>query len=171
MDVIKIPIDSLIPDPNNARKHNKKNLLAIKGSLTKFGQQKPIVINEKNLIVAGNGTVEAAKELGWKEINAVVTSLDSFHQTAFALADNKTSELAEWDDEVLERALAGLDLGGFDIGEIGFDGLPSFVPDLPDDEDKESQDKKPMVIVECKSLDEQQDLFDELNDRGFKVKV
>jgi ParB-like chromosome segregation protein Spo0J len=44
MKLEKIQISTLIPDPNNARKHNEKNLSAIKGSLAKFGQQKPIVV-------------------------------------------------------------------------------------------------------------------------------
>jgi ParB-like chromosome segregation protein Spo0J len=148
MEVIKISIDQLIPDPNNARKHSAKNLMAIKGSLTKFGQQKPIVISEKNIIVAGNGTVEAAKELGWKEISAVITSLDSFHQSAFALADNKTAELAEWDDEILEQTLAQLDLGGFDIHSVGFDGI-----DLPDSDKIEVTGSKELDESEFSEFD------------------
>jgi DNA modification methylase len=119
---VSLPIDQLVFDPNNVRKHSNKNLDAIKGSLTKFGQQKPIVIDEKNIILAGNGTVMAAKALGWSEIQCVQTDLkDSHLKTAFAIADNRTAELAEWDDDLLKETLASLQLNDFDIESIGFD--------------------------------------------------
>ena len=121
MKIKKYKIDELTLDPNNARKHGPKNLEAIKGSLAKFGQQKPVVVNSRGVVVAGNGTLEAARALGWTEINAVVTDLDDFNQTAFALADNRTAELAQWDDDILGSTLQALREEGFDIGEIGFD--------------------------------------------------
>ena len=108
-------------DPSNARKHNPKNIDAIKGSLTKFGMQKPIIIDDKNIVVAGNGTLQAAIDLGWKEIKVVRTELKGSMQTAFAIADNRSSELASWDDDVLSKTLAGLEMDGFDIADIGFD--------------------------------------------------
>jgi hypothetical protein len=120
MQLESIPIEWLVFDPNNARKHSQKNLDAIKGSLTKFGQQKPIVVDQKNVIIAGNGTVAAAKDLGWKEIKAVRSTLEGFMQSAFAIADNRTAELAEWDFDVLKESLNSLDMEGFDISGIGF---------------------------------------------------
>jgi 16S rRNA G966 N2-methylase RsmD len=121
MKIEKISIDKLLLDPANARKHGKKNLESIKGSLAKFGQQKPIVVNADNVIVAGNGTMQAAKELGWKEINIVRTDLKGSDITAFGIADNRTSELAEWDDDVLKELLEGLKAEDFDLSAIGFD--------------------------------------------------
>ena len=171
MKVEKVPVAGLINDPNNARKHNAKNIMAIKGSLVKFGQQKPIVVNEKNIVVAGNGTLQAASELGWDEIDIVRTNLDGFDAAAYALADNRTSELAEWDSDILNSTLEALKSVDFDLPAIGFEDFKEFVPDLPEDEEKDRGEKQPMVIVQCKSLGEQQDLFDELNERGFKVKV
>jgi DNA modification methylase len=121
MKIEKIAIDKLLLDPANARKHGQKNLDSIKGSLAKFGQQKPIVVNADNVIVAGNGTMQAAKELGWKEINIVRTDLKGSDITAFGIADNRTSELAEWDDKVLSELLEGLKAEDFDLSAIGFD--------------------------------------------------
>lgn len=121
MQLEKIPIEQLTFDPANARKHSKKNLDAIKGSLKKFGQQKPIVIDKNNVVVAGNGTLEAAKSLGWSEINAVRTELQGPEAIAFALADNRTAELAEWDVEPLTKTLQSLKDIDFDLGAIGFD--------------------------------------------------
>lgn len=121
MIIERIEISKLINDPNNARKHDKKNIMAIKGSLTKFGQQKPIVVNAKNIVIAGNGTMQAALELGWDKIDIVRSELDGFDATAYALADNRTSELAAWDDDALNATLAALQSVDFDLPAIGFD--------------------------------------------------
>ena len=115
-----VPIDSLIPDPSNARKHSKKNLAAIKGSLARFGQQKPLVISKDKVVIAGNGTLFAAKELGWDKIEVIESKLTGAEITAFAIADNRTAELAEWDFDVLPGLLKSLKTE-FDLGEIGFD--------------------------------------------------
>ena len=171
MKVERVAISTMINDPNNARKHDAKNIMAIKGSLAKFGQQKPIVVNDKNIVIAGNGTLQAASEIGWTEIDIVRSDLDGFNATAYGLADNRTSELAAWDSDALNSTLEALKSVNFDLPAIGFDDFKEFVPDLPDDEEKDKGEKQPMVIVQCKSLDEQQELFDELNERGYRVKV
>lgn len=121
MQITSVAIASLTLDPHNARSHSDKNLEAIKGSLTKFGQQKPIVINKNNVVVAGNGTVAAAQLLGWEKVACVVTELEGRDLTAYALADNRTAELAAWDDENLGKSLQELFEDGFDIASIGFD--------------------------------------------------
>lgn len=124
MEVHKVEISSLVFDPVNARKHDSRNLEAIKGSLTRFGQQKPIVVDAKGVVLAGNGTLAAAKALGWTEIWVKQSDLDTVNASAYSLADNRTAELAEWDDEILQQQLAALELAGFDISILDFD-LPS----------------------------------------------
>ena len=116
-------ISKLIADPQNARKHDKRNLDAIATSLTKFGQRKPIVITAEGIILAGNGTVQAAKQLGWKELQVTVTPSDWDYATAraYALADNRSAELAEWDTSILASQLVELDAEGWDIADLGFD--------------------------------------------------
>ena len=123
-----INVSEIMQDPNNARKHDGKNLDAIKGSLAKFGQQKPIVIDEKNIVLAGNGTLSAARSLGWKTITAVRSALKGYDATAYALADNRSSELAEWDQEILDSQLQALSAFDFPLMDIGFD-----MPSLDDD--------------------------------------
>jgi DNA modification methylase len=108
MQLERIEISKLSNDPANARKHPERNLEAIVASLRRFGQQKPIVIDKSNVVRAGNGTIEAAKQLGWTHIDCVRTSLESSDAIAYAIADNRTSELAEWDDDVLAAQLNGL---------------------------------------------------------------
>jgi len=107
---LSMSISDLTPDPANARKHGPRNLDAIKASLSAFGQRKPIVVQAEGMIVrAGNGTLEAAKALGWETIAAVVLDDDNATASQFAIADNRTAELAEWDDETLASLLDGMD--------------------------------------------------------------
>lgn len=126
MNVETVKIDSLTFDPANVRKHDEKNLAAIKASLNRFGQQKPIVVDASGVVRAGNGTLAAAKALGWKEIRIVRSSLAGSEATAYAIADNRTAELAEWDDDALAQTLAALQIEddvlamatGFDSSDI-----------------------------------------------------
>jgi len=116
-----VAIDSLIPDPSNARRHDQKNLDAIKGSLHKFGQQKNIVVRN-NIVLAGNGTLEAAKALGWSHVTIKrADDLSSIDAAAFALADNRSAELASWDMDALGPVLQSLREEDFDLNVIGFD--------------------------------------------------
>lgn len=119
---LALPIETLTPDPANARTHGDKNLAAIQGSLAKFGQRKPIVVQRQGMIVrAGNGTLAAAKALGWTEIAAVVVDESDIEATGFAIADNRTAELAEWDEDVLSQLLGALDADpNFDATLTGF---------------------------------------------------
>ena len=106
---LAVSIDSLTPDPSNARKHDKRNIEAIKASLARFGQTKPIVLHANgSTIIAGNGTWHAAKELGWTHIAAAQTSLDTAEAVAYGIADNKTAELAEWEDDTLRDLMDAL---------------------------------------------------------------
>ena len=125
MKIETLQIKDLTPDPQNARQHDEKNLKAIQGSLKEFGQRKPIVITEAGVIVAGNGTVEAAKRLGWSRIDAVKVPKDwtADQVKAFALADNRTAELAAWSPEVLAAQLVELEAAGFVIEEFGFEKI------------------------------------------------
>ena len=117
-----VNISTLKFDPSNARKHHAKNLEAIAGSLKLFGQRKPIIVTPDNIVVAGNGTMEAAKKLGWTEIVISRTPVGwTWDQIkAFALADNRTAELAEWDVETLKEQLLELDAVGWELQQFGF---------------------------------------------------
>lgn len=109
LQVETIPISDLHLDPSNARRHGARNLSTIQASLARFGQQKPIVVGPGGTVVAGNGTVEAARSLGWTEIAVVRTTLEDADRVAYAIADNRAADLAEWDDAALAGLLAGLD--------------------------------------------------------------
>jgi ParB-like chromosome segregation protein Spo0J len=132
MKIESVKVGELKFDPENARQHDEKNLRAIEESLREFGQRKPIVITKSGVIVAGNGTVEAATRLGWPTIEAVTIPDDwtSEKIKAFALADNRTAELAAWNTEILNAQLQELKESEINIQLLGFEVKNL---DLPED--------------------------------------
>lgn len=174
-----VPIADLIQDPANVRTHSERNLETIKASLAKFGQQTAIVIDENNVVVAGNGRLMAAKELGWDSLQCVRTSLTGTELTAYAIADNRTAELASWDLSGLDAMLESLADEDFAIEEIGFSedeidklmGRGSDVGDEDEDEgpaEDESDQLKPIyqVLIEFES-EEDKIGFVESMDMGY----
>lgn len=132
MNVETIEISKLITDPSNARKHDGKNIEAIKGSLAKFGQQKPIVVGDNNVVVAGNGTLEAAQALNWDTINIVRTGLKGVEALAYSIADNRTQDLSEFDIDELKLQLDALNNDNFDLNMIGYDANDMALFELPE---------------------------------------
>ena len=122
MKLEKLKISQLTPDPANARRHGDSNVSAIAASLEQFGQRKPIVVSKDNIVIAGNGTMRAAQSLGWELIDAVRVPADWSEAKikAFALADNRVAELAEWDTSVLMEQAGELMAEGFKLEEFGF---------------------------------------------------
>jgi len=128
LSVCYLPIGQLKPDPRNARVHNKKQVRQIASSIEGFGFNVPILIDGENNVVAGHGRILAAKLLGLAEVPIVrLDHLTGAQRRAFAIADNRLTEIASWDDRLLGetlKELASLDLDfaleatGFDVGEI-----------------------------------------------------
>lgn len=92
------PVESLKLDPKNARLHPERNIEAIKASLSRFGQVFPILVRG-GVVVAGNGRLVAARALAWTHLAALdVDDMTEDEVAAFALMDNKSADLAEWDE-------------------------------------------------------------------------
>lgn len=134
-----VSISTLAHDPRNVRKHSARNIEAVRNSLKKFGQQKPIVVQEDGTVIAGNATLEAARALGWDSIDIVRTTLIGETATAFAIADNRTAELAMWDEAALHeqlKAMTDADLllaAGFDskqFAKLASANAPEVVEDV-----------------------------------------
>lgn len=115
------PVEFLVQDPANVRMHPERNMQAVASSLSQFGQRKNIVVNRKGFVTeAGNGTLEAAQALGWKWIAASFEDDDHTTATAYAIADNRTAELAVWDYENLTAQLDALAKDGIGTDSLGF---------------------------------------------------
>ena len=101
-----VDIDSVLQDPENARLHSPDQLKYIAASLKRFSQQKPIVVGKDNVIIAGNGTHQAAKEiLNWKQILIIKSDLSMEEARAYGIADNQIPTQAEWNVESLSKHL------------------------------------------------------------------
>ena len=85
--------------PDNPR---KGNVDAVANSLATFGQRKPIIARKVDgVVIAGNHTLQAARQLGWTEVAVVWVEDDDITAKAYALADNRTAELGTYDDQLL----------------------------------------------------------------------
>jgi ParB-like chromosome segregation protein Spo0J len=169
MTIETVGIESLSADPANARKHGERNLEAIAASLRRFGQQKPIVVDSRGVVRAGNGTLIAAKSLGWTHINIVRSDLPASELTAFSIADNRTAELAEWDNEVLAQLAETGELGdlGFNDGE-----LERLLKESQQEmESAALPNAKFEVVVECRDEEEQKKIFERLSSEGFSCRL
>ncbi|CAB4184440.1 COG0863 DNA modification methylase [uncultured Caudovirales phage] len=113
-----VTVASLMLDPANVRKHDHKNIDAIKASYARFGQQKPIVVDGDGIVRDGNGQLMAAKALGMASLAIVRTDLKGAEATAYAIAANRTAELANWDDEALASQLAGIQIDDEELANI-----------------------------------------------------
>lgn len=172
---LALPLGELVPDPANARKHNDKNLAAIRGSLAQFGQRKPLVVQRTGMIIrAGNGTYEAAKSLGWEHLACVLVDEDDVSAVGFAIADNRTAELAEWDEEVLGKLLREVEVGEESLQEM-FAGLAKDLDLIDADSgsgasDESSPPDRFQVVVTCVNEEQQKQLLERLSQEGYECK-
>jgi len=184
-----LPTDSLLPYNRNARIHSGLQVEHIAQSIQEFGFLNPILIDSASkTIIAGHGRLLAAQKLGLETVPTVAFNhLTDTQRKAYTLADNKLALDADWDYDLLKIELDELKLEDFDLDIIGFDEdvntilqmnnsapTPTFEPKLPKDEHfgaSKPQEHKLTLIVNCKDEDELQELFDELNERGYKVKI
>lgn len=125
MQIIMKKIKEITPYENNPR-NNKKAVEFVMNSIKEFGFKQPIVIDGEGVIVCGHTRYQASKKLKLKEVPCVVADdLTEEQVKAFRLADNKTSEWAEWDLEKLEVEMEEItmDLSGFGFMEIEEDEI------------------------------------------------
>lgn len=152
IEIIKMKLANLTQHPKNVRIHTKRNLEAIKNSLTKFGLYKPIIVQKSTgYVIAGNGTLQAANALGWDEIECNVLDLSDAEANALAIMDNRTGELSQWDEKNLVESLqklresSVLDFSGFDNMDLdrmlSFQGGDLFDKVSPQKEEKPAKQK------------------------------
>ena len=115
MQIEYIPAKDLTPYPQNAKKHDKKQVANVAESIKRYGWVQPLVIDKDNVIVIGHCRALAAKKLGIKQLPCVrVNDLTDDQVRALRLVDNKTNE-SEWDLDLLAEEFPGLELDGFDF--------------------------------------------------------
>ena len=118
MEILNKKIDEIIPYENNPR-NNDEAVDYVAKSIQEFGFKVPIVIDKNNVIVTGHTRLKASKKLGLEEVPCILADdLTDEQIKAFRLADNKVSEYATWNDELLDIELDDLDI---DMSDFGFD--------------------------------------------------
>lgn len=147
------PLDQLTPDPENARRHPEKNLRGIAGSLRRWGQQRRILAAGDGTIIAGNGTAEAARRLGWTHVSVDWSDLDDHvDRVGYGMTDNRTAELAEWEEQIAAQHLRMLD-DHIDLAALGWDEHDMQVLLGDFDMDEHADDDQPRLDqrepVEC----------------------
>ena len=129
MKVINVPINSIKPYENNPR-NNDQGVDAVAKSIKEFNWQQPIVVDKDNVIIVGHTRYKAAEKLGLKSVPIVVADNLSPEQVkAYRLADNKTGELTDWNDKLLQSELDGIT--NIDMADFGFDFEKDEDEDLP----------------------------------------
>ena len=117
-----VDINKLVPYANNARTHNKEQILKLCSSLREFGFVNPVIIDKVYNVLAGHGRIMAAKEEGIAEVPCVYADhLTEAQKKAYILADNRTALDAGWDEELLSVEMQELQELGFDLSMTGFD--------------------------------------------------
>ena len=138
LNLVQMKISDLVMYENNPRK-NDNAVEAVANSIRSFGFKVPIIIDKNNVVICGHTRVKASKKLGMDEVPCVIADdLNEEQVKAFRLADNKVSELAEWDLDKLTEELQFIDM---DMLQFGFEDLEeSMERDVLEDEFNENEE-------------------------------
>lgn len=121
-----IRLKDLKPSPRSAKKHPERQIALITENVGRFGFTQPIAVDQNNVIVLGNARYEAARRAKLEYVPAIrLLHLSSTQKRALAIADNKLSEIGEWDSSILTEELQflsdpAIELG-FDLQMLGFE--------------------------------------------------
>ena len=147
------PIEKLRPYAKNAKIHGEAQVAKIAASMAKFGWTVPCLVADDGELIAGHGRVLAAGALGLTEAPVIrLGHLDEAERRAYRIADNKLTELGEWDEAVLRDEIAGLLAEDFDLDLLGFsdEDLDALLQDpgtLDDDSAVDGEDDIPEAPV------------------------
>lgn len=118
-NIIQKKINEVVPYKRNPRK-NDNAVDYVANSIREFGFQSPIIIDENDVIICGHTRYKAAKKLGLKTVPCIVAKgLTDEQVKAYRIADNKVSEMSEWDDALLKGELS--ELSDIDMSEFGIE--------------------------------------------------
>lgn len=141
MEVLEKRLDELTPYENNPRV-NEGAVEAVAESLKKFGWKQPLVVDRSGVIIVGHTRLKAAERLGWETAPVVIAEdLTEEEARAYRLADNKTAELADWNFQLLDEELAGIN--EIDMAAFGFDLTEPEDPEDIEEDDFDPDDTPP----------------------------
>jgi hypothetical protein len=101
LEISHLPLDQLTPLPGAPRRHPKNQIRSLKASIEAFGFNVPVLVDQHNQIVSGHARVAALRELGFVTVPVIrLEHLDENAVRAFMVADNRLSELSDWDEAI-----------------------------------------------------------------------
>jgi ParB family chromosome partitioning protein len=145
----------LKPDPNNSRTHSETQIGQIRASIRQFKFTNPILIDEKDRIIAGHGRHTAAILEQLQSVPTItLVGLTKAQKRAYVIADNKLALNAGWNFEMLASELDAIRDTGFDMSLLGFDsaelndliGTPNPPPDVNPEDESQDSDASEMVF-------------------------
>ena len=140
MNIKEININELKEYENNPR-NNDEAVEPVANSIKEFGFKVPIIIDKDNVIVAGHTRYKAAKKLKLKTVPCIVADdLNEEQIRAFRLADNKVSEIATWDIDLLDLELDGI--SNIDMSLFDF----NFYEEIPEELEREIETSEKFII-------------------------
>jgi ParB-like chromosome segregation protein Spo0J len=158
----------------NARTHSEIQIQQIAASIREFGFTNPVLIDSEDGIIAGHGRVMAARKLGLAEVPCIrLGHLTETQKRAYIIADNKLALNSGWDEEMLGLELADLREADFDLDLIGFDAgeIEPIVDDTNDELTSQKIGELFEVIAECENEDQQNMVYNLLNEREIKCRL
>src|SRR5688500_4789719 len=117
-------IGELKPDPRNSKIHPRKQIEQVCKSITEYGWTNPIIIDERDNVLASNARLKAAQELRLSHVPTIrLSHMSEAQKRAYLIADNKIAENAKWDRRLLALEHEAIQLlePGFDLTHTGFD--------------------------------------------------
>lgn len=142
IEIQYLPLEQIKLGEIKLRRHTRRQINKLCRNIDKFGFLVPVIIDANDVLITGHGRIEAARQLGLDRVPTIrATHLTAEELRAFAIADNRLSELSEWDSKVLKSELGfliGLDIE-FDVEMTGFE-LPEIEVILAADDDQAAGD-------------------------------
>lgn len=145
----KKAVSKLVKYKKNSRTHSEAQVKQIEASIQEWGWTMPILIDEKNTVLAGHARLLAASNLGIEEVPCIIAKgWSEAQKKAYVIADNKLSENAGWDDGLLAQEFGELKELGFEVTLTGFSLDEIGVLELGPQDGKTDQDDVPDVPEE-----------------------
>lgn len=121
LQVVRWPVERLIPYARNARTHSAEQVAQIAASIAEFGWTSPILTGSDGIIIAGHARLQAARKLGMTEVPVIILDhLSEAQRRALVIADNRLALNAGWDEEMLRVELEALREEDFNLELLGF---------------------------------------------------
>jgi len=165
-----VDVEKLVPNPKNNNIHPKKQIERLAKIIDFQGQRAPVVVSKRSgFIVKGHGRLEAIKLLGWEKCAVDYQDYESEAQEyADMVADNQIATWSEFDNEMLLTELTTLDL---DVEMLGMIEIPKIEEEKPEKDISDELKEAYQVVVECEDEEQQEKVFEQLNEMGLKCRV